>query len=44
MRHFHFLQSLCHFLFLQSLRDDGVWLKDSCGAGLVAAETPYIYL
>src|SRR6266478_3154382 len=42
MRHFHFLQSLCHFLFLQSLRDDGVWLKDSCGAGLVAAEMPYI--
>jgi hypothetical protein len=42
MRHFHFLQSLCHFLFLQSLKDDGVRLKDSSGAGLVAAETPYI--
>ncbi len=42
MRHFHFLQSLCHFLFLQSLRDVRVWLKDSCGTGLVAATAPYI--
>ncbi len=24
VRHFHFLQSLCHFLFLQSVKDDRV--------------------
>jgi len=44
MCHFlHFLRSsLCHFRFLQSLKDDGVWLKDSCEAGLVVLAASYI--
>jgi hypothetical protein len=42
VRHFHFLQSLCHFLFLQTIKDDEVRLKDSCGAGLVVSAARYI--
>src|SRR5580693_8737659 len=42
MRHFHFLQSLCHFLFLQSIKDDEVRMKDSCGVGVVVSAARYI--
>jgi hypothetical protein len=44
MCHFlHFLRSsLCHFRFLQRVKDDAVWWKDSCEAELVVSATPYI--
>ena len=42
VRHFHFLQSLGHFVFLQSLKDDGVRWKDSWRTGVVVPATPYI--